>query len=123
MPIFNAKLEVVEYAKKVVAEQQPEGLLSWSAVVTGPFYDWVSKKKGRMMIGEKEKGERLTGKKQCLKLGYFGIDINNKKVTLYDEGKGVFTAVGRKTLRSYFSTGEMLFSKKRKHTKSIPHRD
>ncbi len=56
MPFFNTRLEVVEYAKKVVAEQQPEGVLSWSAVVTGPFYDWVSKI-GRMMDdGGKEKG-------------------------------------------------------------------
>ena len=45
MPLFEAKAEAVAYAKKVVAEQ-PEGeggRLSWSSVVTGPFYDWVSK--------------------------------------------------------------------------------
>ncbi len=45
VPHFKAKLEVVEYAKKVVAEQG-EGGLSWSAVVTGSFYDWVSRKDG-----------------------------------------------------------------------------
>ena len=46
VPWVSAKAEVGEYAKKVVAEQGPEGRLSWSAAVNGPFYDWVGKKDG-----------------------------------------------------------------------------
>ena len=46
VPHISNKVEVAEYAKKVVAEQGPEGRLSWSGVVTGPFYDWVSKNDG-----------------------------------------------------------------------------
>ena len=46
VPFFGAKVEAVEYAKKAVAEQPEGGKLSWSAIINGPFYDWVSKKDG-----------------------------------------------------------------------------
>ena len=47
------------------------------------------------------------GKTQCFKLGFFGIDVENKKVELYDEGKGEFTAVCNRFSRKAFSRGRM----------------
>ncbi|KAF3797981.1 hypothetical protein GCG54_00003881 [Colletotrichum gloeosporioides] len=58
--IFNPKLEAQRELERVVAESQ--GRLSWTAIVTGPWYDWTIKK------------------------GIFWIDREKKIVTRYGSG-------------------------------------
>ncbi|KAF2190416.1 NAD(P)-binding protein [Zopfia rhizophila CBS 207.26] len=62
VPMFGAKLGAVEYLKK------NEDKISWSSVITGPFFDWG------------------------LKAGFLGFDFSSKTVTLFDEGKGAFSS-------------------------------
>lgn len=60
-------------------------------------------------VGEGE-GERLmNAKNKCLKLGFIGIDVKDKKVALYDEGKGEFTAVCERFLKRHLTSGIFFF--------------
>lgn len=61
LAVFAGKLAIVEYLKK------KEGEITWSALLNGPFLDWG------------------------LKVGFLGIDIPNKKVTLLDGGNTPFS--------------------------------
>ncbi|KAF2116826.1 isoflavone reductase family protein-like protein CipA [Lophiotrema nucula] len=62
VPIFKGKLGAVDYLKKKESE------ISWTSVITGPFFDWG------------------------LKVGFLGFDFKNKKASLVDDGKGTFSA-------------------------------
>jgi hypothetical protein len=57
VPSFNKKKTIVDYLKS------KENEISWSSVVTGPFFDWG------------------------IKVGFLGFDARRKTVTLIDEGK------------------------------------
>ncbi|KAF1852136.1 isoflavone reductase family protein [Cucurbitaria berberidis CBS 394.84] len=61
VPIFAAKYETVNYLKSKESE------ISWTSVITGPFFDWG------------------------LKTGFLGFNASNKSVEIYDEGKAVFS--------------------------------
>ena len=61
LPFFSAKFEVTEHLRK----QESKGM-TWSGIVTGPFFDWG------------------------LKTGFLGFDLSSQKATIYDDGKGRF---------------------------------
>ncbi|KAK3170934.1 hypothetical protein OEA41_003018 [Lepraria neglecta] len=66
IPNHNAKVDVAKHIKSVVATYPN---LTWTSIITGPFYDW------------------------CLKLGFYSFDLTNHKATIYDDGNGKFTTV------------------------------
>ena len=66
---FGAKLETVKHLK----EQESKGL-TWSGVVTGPFFDF------------------------CLKGGLLGFDIANHKATIFDGGNSKLSTTNLSTI-------------------------
>ncbi|KAF2257081.1 isoflavone reductase family protein-like protein CipA [Trematosphaeria pertusa] len=62
VPVFQAKVGTVKYL------QSKEGEISWTSVITGPFFDWG------------------------LKVGFLGLNAASKTATLIDEGKAPFVA-------------------------------
>jgi hypothetical protein len=68
VPIFQPKVDTVKYLKS------KEDKISWSSVITGPFFDW------------------------CLKVGFFGIDISGKTATLVDDGTTTFSTTNLATI-------------------------
>ncbi|KAF2741204.1 NAD(P)-binding protein [Polyplosphaeria fusca] len=58
VPVFKFKIATVDYLKS------NEDKISWSTIITGPFFDWG------------------------LKIGFTGFNLANKKASLIDEGKG-----------------------------------
>ncbi|KAF2258724.1 isoflavone reductase family protein-like protein CipA [Lojkania enalia] len=62
VPIFKGKVAVIDYLKSKESE------ISWTSVITGPFFDW------------------------CLKVGFLCINLPSKSATLIDEGKAKFSA-------------------------------
>jgi putative NADH-flavin reductase len=61
VPISNAKYDTVNYLKSKESE------LSWTSVITGPFFDW------------------------CLRIGFNGFDFGKKTATIFDNGVGRFS--------------------------------
>ncbi|KAF2636539.1 isoflavone reductase family protein-like protein CipA [Massarina eburnea CBS 473.64] len=61
VPIFKGKVGVIEYL------QTKEKEISWSGVITGPFFDWG------------------------LKVGFLGLNAGTKTATLIDGGKARFS--------------------------------
>lgn len=66
--LSNDKYEVTKYLKS------NEGKISWTSIITGPFFDW------------------------CLRVGFHGIDFQNKTATLYDNGTARFSATNLHTV-------------------------
>jgi len=62
LSVFAGKVATVDYLKKKEEE------ITWSALLNGGFLDWG------------------------LKVGFLGVDIPNKKATLYDGGNSPFSA-------------------------------
>ncbi|KAH7116781.1 isoflavone reductase family protein-like protein CipA [Dendryphion nanum] len=62
VPVFHAKKGTVDYLKSKESE------ISWTSVITGPFFDWG------------------------LKVGFLGFDGASKTATLIDEGKATFSS-------------------------------
>lgn len=58
VPFFKAKSDTLEYLKSKEKE------ISWTAVATGPFFDWI---------------------------GFVGLDAASKSATIFDDGKTVFS--------------------------------
>lgn len=61
VPVFEGKHATVNYLKS------KESVISWTSVITGPFFDWG------------------------LKAGFHGFNSANKTVTLFDGGKAKFS--------------------------------
>ncbi|KAF2746586.1 NAD(P)-binding protein [Sporormia fimetaria CBS 119925] len=59
VPFLKEKREIVEYLRE---KEKQSHRLSWSALITGPFFDW------------------------CLLVGFFGFDLRTKTATLIDGG-------------------------------------
>ncbi|KAI9887324.1 MAG: hypothetical protein M1823_000840 [Watsoniomyces obsoletus] len=70
-PVFKPKADIVEYLKSK-ANENPN--FTWSAVATGPFLDW------------------------CLKVGFFGFDLQAKKMTIWDGGSPRFSSTTLPTI-------------------------
>jgi uncharacterized protein YbjT (DUF2867 family) len=68
VPFFEAKYGTVQYLKS------KEDQISWTGVVTGPFFDWG------------------------LKVGFLGLIHASKTATLYDDGKATFTTTNLHTI-------------------------
>lgn len=62
VPVFSAKKGTTDYLKS------KEDKISWTSVITGPFFDWG------------------------LKIGFLGFDAASKTATLIDDGKGQFSS-------------------------------
>ena len=62
VPPFRGKISFVDYLKS------KENDISWTSVLTGPFFDW------------------------CLIAGFSGFKTATKTVTLWDNGEGIFSA-------------------------------
>jgi len=62
VPIFAAKTGAVDYLKS------KENEITWSSLITGPFFDWG------------------------LKVGFLGFDLSSKTVTLIDNGTTPFSS-------------------------------
>ncbi|KAH7028607.1 hypothetical protein B0J12DRAFT_327470 [Macrophomina phaseolina] len=60
VPFLGGKRQVVEYL------QSKESSISWTALITGPFFDWG------------------------LKVGFLGFNVAEKKATLWDGGEAEF---------------------------------
>ncbi|MCJ1475488.1 hypothetical protein MMC13_004151 [Lambiella insularis] len=67
--LFGAKLEIVEYLRG----KEKEGL-TWSAFVTGPFFDWG------------------------LAVGFLGYNLKERKATIYDDGNTVWSTTTLATI-------------------------
>ncbi|KAL6715008.1 hypothetical protein ACLMJK_007269 [Lecanora helva] len=63
VPFYKKKADVAEQIKRLAAVYPT---LTWTTFICGPFYDW------------------------CLKLGFYGFDLQNKRATLYDRGLARF---------------------------------
>lgn len=61
VPIFNAKTETVDYLRS------KEDSISWTSVITGPFFDWG------------------------LKVGFLGFNAQDKTATIVDSGSATFS--------------------------------
>lgn len=68
VPVFEAKFGTVNYLKS------KEDVISWSSVVTGPFFDWG------------------------LKVGFLGFNAQNKTATIVDSGDSTFSSTNLKTI-------------------------
>ncbi|KAF1916954.1 isoflavone reductase family protein [Ampelomyces quisqualis] len=68
IPFSKAKYDIVKYLKS------KESQLSWTSVITGPFFDW------------------------CTKVGFNGLNYAEKTATLYDGGKAKFSATNLRTV-------------------------
>ncbi|KAF2036092.1 NAD(P)-binding protein [Setomelanomma holmii] len=68
VPVFDAKFGTVNYLKSKESE------ISWTSVVTGPFFDWG------------------------LKVGFLGFNAKDKAVTLYDNGTATFSSTNLHTI-------------------------
>jgi len=68
VPITAAKASTVDYLKSKESE------LSWSSVVTGPFFDWG------------------------VAVGFLGFNVANKTANIYDDGKARFSATNLYTV-------------------------
>ncbi|CAI6339383.1 unnamed protein product [Periconia digitata] len=68
VPIFGPKLAAVDYLKS------KEDAISWTAFITGPFFDWG------------------------LKVGFFGIDGKTKTAKVVDGGKGRWSGTTLNTI-------------------------
>ncbi|OCL12347.1 isoflavone reductase family protein-like protein CipA [Glonium stellatum] len=62
VPVFAAKTGAVDYLKSKESE------ITWSSLITGPFFDWG------------------------IKVGFLGFDLSSKTVTLIDNGTAPFSA-------------------------------
>jgi hypothetical protein len=61
VPIFNAKTGTVDYLRS------KEDDISWTSIITGPFFDWG------------------------LKVGLLGFNAQNKTATIFDSGNATFS--------------------------------
>ena len=61
VPVFEAKVGTVNYLKS------KEDAISWTSVITGPFFDWG------------------------LKVGFLGFNAKNKTATIVDSGNATFS--------------------------------
>ena len=68
VPMYKSKVETVDYLKSKESE------ISWTSIVTGPFFDWG------------------------LKVGFLGFDAANKVATLYDNGTAKFSSTNLHTI-------------------------
>jgi hypothetical protein len=62
VPIFDAKFETVKYLRSKEKE------ISWTGIVTGPFFDWG------------------------LRVAFLGFDGQSRTATLFDDGEAVFSS-------------------------------
>jgi hypothetical protein len=69
VPIFNGKKAVVDYLKTKESDT-----FSWTALITGPFFDWGHK------------------------VGFLGFNIKNKAATIWDTGKGAWSGTNLNTI-------------------------
>lgn len=68
MPFLAAKAQTVEYLRT------KQDAITWSTLITGPFFDWG------------------------LKVGFLGFNLGSKKVTLWDGGEAPFAATNLRTI-------------------------
>jgi hypothetical protein len=68
IPISRTKYDIVKYL------QSNESQLSWTSIITGPFFDW------------------------CTKVGFNGLNYADKTATLYDDGKAKFSTTNLATV-------------------------
>lgn len=68
VPFLGGKRQVVEYL------QTKESSISWTALITGPFFDWG------------------------LKTGFLGFNLGEKKATLWDGGETTFAVSNLNTI-------------------------
>jgi hypothetical protein len=68
VPISAAKASTVDYLKSKESE------LSWTSIITGPFFDWA------------------------FPVGFHGFDLANKKANIYDEGKARYSSTNLHTV-------------------------
>ncbi|CAN9178072.1 unnamed protein product [Alternaria alternata] len=68
VPMYESKVETVNYLKSKESE------ISWTSIVTGPFFDWG------------------------LKVGFLGFDAANKVATLYENGTAKFSSTNLQTI-------------------------
>ncbi|CAN9177362.1 unnamed protein product [Alternaria sp. RS040] len=68
VPMYKSKVETVDYLKS------KENEISWTSIVTGPFFDWG------------------------LKVGFLGFDAANKVATLYEDGTAKFSSTNLHTI-------------------------
>jgi hypothetical protein len=59
--ISQTKYDIVNYLKSKESE------LSWTSIISGPFFDW------------------------CMRVGFHGFDFNKKTATIFDNGTGRFS--------------------------------
>ncbi len=68
VPVFEAKYGTVNYLKS------KEDVVSWSSVITGPFFDWG------------------------LKVGFLGFNLQSKTATIIDSGNATFSTTNLNTI-------------------------
>lgn len=82
MPFYQAKVDVVKHLESAVA-LHPQ--TTWTAVICGPFFDWVY-----LPFLLPQILHRTDPLAQCLKQGFYGFDLAAHKATLYDHGTTKF---------------------------------
>jgi hypothetical protein len=68
VPISDAKFVTAKYLKSKESE------ISWTAMITGPFFDW------------------------CTKIGFNGFNVADKTATIFDSGKACFSTTNLHTI-------------------------
>jgi len=69
VPVFNGKKQVVDYLKTKESKT-----FSWTALVTGPFFDWG------------------------LKVGFLGFDLKAQTAKIWDSGNAPFSGTNLRTI-------------------------
>ncbi|EDP89873.1 hypothetical protein HBI56_202180 [Parastagonospora nodorum] len=68
VPILEGKFATANYLKS------KESVISWTILANGPFFEW------------------------CFKVGYYGFNLADKTVTLYDDGTAIFSTTNLHTV-------------------------
>lgn len=87
VPIFNGKKQVVDYLRS-----KESTTFSWSAFITGPFFDWVCPRSNPFPRGLANILE------QGLEVGFLGFNISDKTATIWDSGDAPFSTSNPSTI-------------------------
>jgi len=95
VPFYQSKADIITYLK-TITPTHPN--LSWTAIITGPFFDWVSPPPfltssfDHSLTPHHPQHHTEPPSPQCLKLGFLGFNHSTHHATLYDQGRGKFSA-------------------------------
>jgi hypothetical protein len=89
VPLFKPKAQIVEYLKSKESET-----FSWSSVINGPFFDWVSS----CCVKSVSKDVHADAGEQGLKVGFLGFNLQDRSAKIWDDGEAPFSGTNLATI-------------------------